>query len=380
MTIRAALIAAVGVLAVSGCKPRVAAPPPAGPLPVNVTSAIEKEITEWDEYTGRTEAVEAVEIRPRVSGYLTQIHFKAGVIVKKGDLLFTIDPRPYEADLARANAEIDRTTAQLKFAEVDFKRAEELRAKNTISSADFDQKAAVYRQAEASVKSAQASRDSAALNLEFTAIKSPIDGRVSNEHVTVGNLIQPGAGADAVLTTVVSIDPIYVYADVDEANLLKYIKLTAEGKRKSARDTRTPAWIGLGNEDNFPHEGYIDFVDNRVDPNTGTMRARAVFKTWDALLTPGFFVRLRIPGAPPSVATLLDDKVIAREQSIKYVFVVKADNTVERRNVETGPMAEGLRIVRAGLKPGEKVVATRLQLMRPGLAVQPIPAAPAGGK
>lgn len=367
--------------ALPACKPKAATPPAAGPLPVNVITVVEKEITEWDEYTGRTEAVESVEIRPRVSGYLTEVHFKAGSIVKKGDPLFTIDPRPYAADVARATAEVDRTEAQLKFAEVDFKRAEDLRAKNTISSADFDQKAATFHQAQAAVKSAQAARTSAELNLEFTSIKSPIDGRVSNERVTVGNLVQPGASADAVLTTVVSIDPIYVYSDVDEASLLKYIKSTAEGRRQSARTSRTPIWAALGNENNFPHEGYIDFVDNKVDPNTGTMRVRSVFISWDPLVTPGFFVRLRVAGSPPGKALLIDDKTIGRDQSTKYVFVVKPDQTVERRNIELGSISEGLRVVRSGLKAGEMVVATRLQLMRPGIPVQPIPAEkPPGSK
>ncbi len=357
-----------------GCKPKQAAPPPQGPLPVNVITAIEKEVIEWDEFTGRTEAVESVEIRPRVTGYLTKIHFQAGKEVKKGDPLFTIDPRPYQADLERATAEVERNEAQMKLAEIDFKRAQELRAKNISSAEEFDQKSAAFRQAEAAVRSAKAAKDAAALNIEFTEIKSPIDGRVSNERVTVGNLVQSGGGLDNVLTTVVSIDPIYVYVDADENSILKYLKLRDEGKRASAREATVPAFIQLANETGFPHEGAIDFVDNRLDANTGTLRARAVFKSWNAFITPGFFVRMRIPGGDKANAVLIPDSAISSQQGVKFVYVVKADKTIERRNLTTGTITDGLRIVREGLKAGEQVVATRLQMLQPGMQVQPVPA------
>jgi RND family efflux transporter MFP subunit len=362
---------AFAIAVFSGCKKA----PPAqqqGPLPVNVVIAVEKEVTEWDEFTGRIDAVESVEIRPRVSGYITEIHFKAGALVNKGDLLFVIDPRPYQADLDRATANLEQTQAQLKLAQIDFKRTEGLRQKNVVSPEEFDQKAASLQQAEASVRSAQAAKDSAALNLDFTRITSPISGRVSNESVTVGNLVMAGA-TDKVLTTVVSVDPFYVYVDADENSILKYLKLREEGKRKSAVDEQIPAYIELANETGFPHEGYIDFVDNKLDPTTGTQRARGVFKTWNARLAPGFFVRVRIPGAGRYQAVLIDDKVISSQQGVKYVFVVKADNTIEHRNVETGPLYEGKRIVKKGLKDGEKVVATRLQIVQPGMPVSPVP-------
>ena len=359
-------------LGFAGCKK---APPPGqqGPLPVNVITAVEKEVTEWDEFTGRIEAVESVEIRARVTGYITEIHFKAGAIVNQGDLLFVIDPRPYQADLDRASANLDQAEAQLKLAQIDFNRAKDLREKKVTSPEEFDQKAATNQQAEASVRSAQAAKDAAALNLEFTKIKSPITGRVSNERVTVGNLVQSSMGADGVLTTVVSIDPIYVYVDADENSILKYLKLRDEGKRKSARDEQIPAYIELANETGFPHEGYIDFVDNRLDPTTGTQRARGVFKTWNERLSPGFFVRMRVPGAGTYRGVLIDDKVISSQQGLKYVFVVKPDNTIERRNIETATMWEGLRIVKSGLKDGEKIVSTRLQILQPGMPVMPIP-------
>lgn len=366
----------VGILSVlltaTGCKKNSAPQQP--PLPVNVVTVIEKEVREWDEFTGRLEAVESVEIRPRVSGYITEIHFEAGVVIKKGDLLYVIDPRPYQADFDRAAAEFDRAQAQLKLSQIELDRAKDLRTKNTISSSEFDQKAATYQESSAAARSAEAAKNSAALNLEFTQIKSPIDGRIGDARITAGNLVQPGAGPESVLTTVVSVDPIYVKMDADENAVLKYVKLSDEGKRVSARTEKIPAFVELGNETDFPHEGYIDFVDNRLDPGTGTVRARAVLKNWNpSLITPGFFARVRIAGATPYRAALIADKVISSQQGVKYVFVVKPDNTIERRTLETGTMFEGKRIVKSGLKEGEKVVSTRLQLVQPGMTVTPVP-------
>jgi len=373
------LFIGVGILSVLltavGCKKSSA--PQQGPLPVNVVTVIEKEVNEWDEFTGRLEAVESVEIRPRVSGYITEVHIEAGAIIKKGDLLYVIDPRPYQADFDRAAAEFERMQAQLKLAQIELDRAKELRTKNTISASEFDQKAATYQGASAAAASAEAARNSAALNLEFTQIKSPIDGRVSDARITLGNLVQPGPGAESVLTTVVSVDPIYAKVDADENAILKYVKLSEEGKRVSARTAKIPAFVELGNETDFPHEGYIDFVDNRLDPGTGTVRARAVLKNWNPnLITPGFFVRVRVAGATSYRAALIADKVISSQQGVKYVFVVKPDNTLERRTIETGTMFEGKRIVKSGLKDSEKVVSTRLQLIQPGMPVQPIPEEP----
>jgi len=366
----------VGILSVllmaAGCKKKSAPQQP--PLPVNVVTAIEKEVNEWDEFTGRLEAVESVEIRPRVSGYITEIRFEAGAIVKRGDLLYVIDPRPYQADFDRAAAEVDRMDAQLKLAQIELNRAKELRDKNTISASEFDQKAATYQGSAAAKSSAEAAKNSAALNLEFTQIKSPIDGRVSDARITLGNLVQPGAGPESVLTTVVSVDPIYAKVDADENAVLKYVKLSEEGKRVSARTAKIPAFIELGNETDFPHEGYIDFVDNRLDPGTGTIRARVVLKNWNPnFITPGFFARVRVAGATPYRAALVADKVISSQQGLKFAFVVKPDNTIERRTLETGPIFEGKRIVKRGLKDGEKVVSTRLQLLQAGMHVQPVP-------
>jgi membrane fusion protein, multidrug efflux system len=360
------------LLAEIGC--RKASAPSQGPLPVNVVTAIEKEVNEWDEFTGRLEAVEFVEIRPRVSGYITEIRFNAGAIVKKGDLLYVIDPRPYQADFDRASAELERTQADLKLAQIELDRAKELRGKNTISVSEFDQKAATYQGSLAAARSAEAAKNSAALNLEFTQIKSPIDGRVSDARITLGNLVQPGAGPESVLTTVVSVDPIYAKVDADENAVLKYVKLSEQGKRVSARTAKIPAFIELGNETDFPHEGYIDFVDNRLDPGTGTIRARVVLKNWNPnFITPGFFARVRVAGATPYRAALIEDRVISSQQGLKYAFVVKPNNTVERRTLETGPLFEGKRIVKRGLKDGDKVVSTRLQMLQAGMNVTPVP-------
>src|SRR5213080_441017 len=359
-------------LTAGGCKKKSA--PPQAPLPVNVVTAVEKEVNEWDEFTGRLEAVESVEIRSRVSGYITEIRFQAGAIIKKDDLLYVIDPRPYQADFDRAAAEVERMQAQEKLAQIELDRAKELRAKNTISASEFDQKAATYQGASAATASAVAAKNAAALNIEFTQVKSPIDGRVSDERITLGNLVQPGAGPENVLTTVVSVDPIYAKVDADENAILKYVKLSEQGKRVSARTAKIPAWVELGNEADFPHEGYVDFVDNRLDPGTGTVRARVVLKNWNPnLITPGFFVRTRVAGATPYRAALVADKVISSQQGMKYAFVVKPDNTIERRTLDTASTFEGKRIVKNGLKDGEKVVSTRLQLLQPGMPVKPIP-------
>src|SRR5438309_11632760 len=360
------------LLTAGGCKKKSA--PPQAPLPVNVVTAVEKEVNEWDEFTGRLEAVESVEIRPRVSGYITEIRFQAGAIIKKDDLLYVIDPRPYQADFDRAAAEVERMQAQEKLAQIELDRAKELRAKNTISASEFDQKAATYQGSSAAARSAEAAKNSAALNLEFTQVKSPIDGRISDARITLGNLVQPGPGPESVLTTVVSVDPIYAKVDADENAVLKYVKLSEEGKRVSARTDKIPAFVELGNETDFPHKGDIDFVDNRLDPGTGTVRARVVLKNWNpALVTPGFFVRVRISGATPYRAALVDDKVISSQQGLKYAFVVKADNTVERRTLQTGPIFEGKRIVKSGLKDGDKVISTRLQIVQAGMHVTPVP-------
>src|SRR6266704_1903785 len=361
-------------LLVGGCGkpvPKTAPPPPV----VSVVQPIEREVVEWDEYIGRLEAPETVEIRARVSGYLDKVHFKEGKEVKKGDLLFTIDPRPYQAEYDRADAEHQRAISQSALAMNDFERAKRLIATKAISEEDYDTKGKTYTAAQAAVMSAKAASNMARLNLEFTEIHAPISGRISRTVVTEGNLISGGvSGAGAsLLTTIVSLDPLYCYGDADERAILKYIRLSREGTRVSARDKEIPAEMGLADEIGFPHKGYMDFVDNRVDPNTGTMRARGVFPNHDHSLSPGFFARIRIPGSGKYPALLIPERALGSDQAQKFAYVVNAEKKVEFRPVKLGPMIDGLRVVSAGLKAGEQVIVEGLLRVRPGIVVDPKP-------
>jgi RND family efflux transporter MFP subunit len=362
-----------------GCRDDLAVEPKA-PLPVNVVTAAERNVVEYDVFTGRVEAAQFVEIRPRVTGYIREVRFTPGpnTIVKKGDVLFVIDPRPYQADYDRAVADLDRAEAAEQFSRIEYERARELRAKNTISSSEFDQRAATFNQAKAASAMAKAARDAAKLNLEFTEIQSPIEGRISDERVKVGNLVQPGPGPESILTTVVSTNPLHVYFDADENRILKYIRLDEEGKRKTGRRGGIPIYMELSNESGFPHEGSVDFIDNRIDPGTGTLRARGVFETWNPFITPGMFCRVRIPGGISGPAVVIPDEVISSDQGQRYVYVVKADGVVERRNIVAGSVVEAGRVVRDGLKAGERVVASRLMMVQQGMKVQPVERTPAG--
>ncbi len=364
---------AIGLLA-TGCGKHAAktAPPPAV---VTVVQPISREIVEWDDYIGRLEAPETVEIRARASGYLDKVHFKEGKEVKKGDLLFTIDPRPYQAEYDHADAEYERAVSQTDLAKNDFERAKRLIATKAISEEDYDTKSKTYTAAQAAVKSAKAALESAKLDLEFTQIHAPINGRISRAVVTEGNLISSGVGGSGatLLTTIVSLDPLYLYGDADERSILKYLRLRREGKRVSARDEAIPAEMGLSDEPGFPHIGYIDFVDNRVDPNTGTMRARGVFSNADHSLSPGFFARIRIPGSGKYPALLIPDRALGSDQAQKFVYVVNAEKKVEFRPVQIGPMIDGLRVVRSGLKAEEQIIIEGLLRVRPGVVVDPKP-------
>jgi len=346
---------------------------PPTPLPVvSVTQPVVREVVEWDEYIGRLESPETVEVRARVSGYLDKVHFKEGKEVKKGDLLFTIDPRPYQAEFDHANAEYERAVSQTDLAKNDFERAKRLIATKAISEEDYDTKSKTYTAVQAAVRSAKATLDSAKLNLEFTQIHAPIDGRISRAVVTEGNLISSGvAGSGAtLLTTIVSLNPLYLYGDADERSVLKYLHLRREGTRVSARDELIPAEMGLADEAGFPHKGYMDFVDNRIDPGTGTMRARGVFSNADHSLSPGFFGRIRIPGSGKYPALLIPDRALGSDQAQKFVYVVNAEKKVEFRPVKIGPMIDGLRVVKEGLKPGEQIVIEGLLRVRPGIVVE----------
>src|SRR5262245_28021165 len=361
-------------LAIPGCerkKPQATIAPPA----VAVMQPVQREIVEWDEYIGRLESPETVEVRARVSGYLDTVHFKEGKEVKKGDLLFTIDRRPYQAEFDRAEAEYQRASSQTELAKNDSERAKRLIGPKAITEEDYDTKVKTYPAAEATEKSAKATMESAKLNLEFTQIHSPINGRVSRALITQGNLVSGGiSGAGAtLLTTVVSLDPLYCYGDPDERAVLKYLRLRREGKRISARDQDIPAEMGLADETGFPHKGYIDFVDNRIDPNTGTVRARGVFPNEDHSLSPGFFARIRVPGSGKNSALLIPDRALGSDQAQKFVYVVNAEKKVEFRPVKIGPMVDGLRVVKEGLKPGEQIIVEGLLRVRPGVVVDAKP-------
>jgi membrane fusion protein, multidrug efflux system len=314
--------------------------------------------------------VETVEVRARVNGYLDSTHFKEGAIVKKGDLLFVIDPRPYQADLDNAEAALKLARARLELAQNNQARAKKLLSARAISQEEADTRASDERVARATVEQSEASVQTAKLNVEFTRVTAPISGRISRKLVTEGNLINGGTGG-TLLTTIVSLDPIYCYAEADEQSFLKYTRLAREGKRPSSREVRNPAYLSLADETGFPHKGYIDFVDNRLDSNTGTITGRGVFTNPDLTLTPGLFARVRIPGSGKYKAILLPDEAIVSNQSQKYLFVVNDKNTVEQRSVKLGPIVGGLRIIREGIKPQDWVIVNGVQRARPGAIVDP---------
>jgi multidrug efflux system membrane fusion protein len=368
------LIFAVALLCAAGCKPKSGVAPPQPPT-VSVVQPVAREVVEWDEYIGRLESPETVEVRARVSGYLDKVHFKEGKEVKKGDLLFTIDRRPYKADLDRAVADYERAQSQTELAKNDADRAQKLILTKAISTEDYDTKVKTYTSAQAAEKSAKATLDLATLNWEFTEIHASVAGRIGRALVTEGNLVSGGvSGAGAtLLTTLVSLDPLYLYGDADERAILKYRRLSQEGKRVSARDAQIPAEMALADETGFPHKGYMDFVDNRVDPNTGTIRARGVFSNVDHSLSPGFFARIRIPGSGKYPALLIPDRALGSDQAQKFVYVVNAEKKVEFRAVTIGPMIDGLRVVKEGLKPGEQIIVEGLMRVRPGVVVDAKP-------
>jgi RND family efflux transporter MFP subunit len=361
----------IGLFSLGGCKKQevVELPPPI----VTVTQAVEKQVQDWDEYTGRLAPMGTVDVRPRVSGYIMEVKFIDGDLVKKGQPLFIIDPRPYQADYDQAKAELDKADAALKLASSDFDRARQLRDKGVTAAGDFDQRAATLQQATGAFQSARAALAAAKLNLEFCTVTAPIDGRAGLANVTVGNLVSAD-GKDP-LTTIVSTNPVYAYADVDERSLLRYVRYYQTQKKgpEDADEVKMPIELSLQDETGFPHTGYIDFLDNRVDPSTGTIRIRGVFDFENGLLGPGLFVRVRIPAGLPYPAVLVPERSVASDQGQKYVVVVK-DNTAEFRPVSLGTLFETLRVIKSGLKAGETVVVDGLLKVRPGQKVDPKPA------
>jgi RND family efflux transporter MFP subunit len=351
---------------------RAKQPPAAPPLQaVTVAEVPEREITEWDEFTGRLEAVDQVEIRSRVSGYIKRVAFDEGKEVKKGEVLFEIDPRPYEADLARAQAELDQARSAAALAQSEVQRAGKLVAMQAISREEFDSRTSAEVQGGAQVRAAEAAVQTARLNLEWTRVRSPIAGRVSNALVTPGNLVEAGPPAGEVLTTVVSVDSMYLYFDSDEQTYLRYAGRARSAGGTNWRTARLPVYLGLANETGFPHEGRLDFVDNQVDPGSGTIRTRAVFSNRSRALTPGLFARVKLVGTEKLNATLVRDAAIGTDQDRKFVLVVGPGDTLAYRPIMPGRLTDGLRIVTSGLKPGERVVVNGLMRVRPGMKVAP---------
>ena len=355
------------ILALAGCSSE-AAPTAGMPAPpeVSVANVLSKPVHQWDEFTGRVTAVETVELRPRVSGYVQRVAYEEGQEVHKGDLLFVIDPRPYRASLDRAQAELERARAESRLAQAQDARAQTLIEAKAISREEFEQRKANTSGTNASVRAAEAAVAAAQLDLQFTQVRSPINGRAGRALVTEGNLAQADA---TLLTTVVSQDPVFVYFESDEQSFLRYAELARKGERA---DTRNPVRVGLASETGYPHAGTVDFVDNQVDPRTGTIRARAVLKNPDRLFTPGLFARVQLQGSGEFKALLIDDKAVLTDQDRKYVYVLGPKNAAVRKDVVLGRSIDGLRVVQSGLTPADKVIVHGVQkVFFPGMPVSP---------
>jgi RND family efflux transporter MFP subunit len=364
-----ALVAAI-ILLLHGCgKPPAAAAPP--PPEVTTAAVIQKRVTDWDEFTGMFQAVDTIEVRPRVSGYIDRVAFTEGNLVKQGDLLFLIDPRPYQAEYDRAKAGVALARAQLELAQIEARRFQKVVDTGAVTREDLDRRLSTLDQQHANLQSQQAALDSAALNLGFTRVTAPITGRIGRAEVTHGNLVSGGNSGGSLLTTLVSIDPIYVYFEGDENTYLRYAQLARRGERQSSRDVRNPVRVALADEQSATHEGYVDFVDNALNPQTGTIRARAVLANKDNAFTPGLFARVQLLGSAEYEAILVDDRAVGTDQSLKFVLVVGADSKAEYRKVTLGRQTDGLRIVREGLKPGDVIIVDGLQRVRPGIVVAP---------
>lgn len=347
--------------------------PPAvqmAPTPVIVSHPVQRMVGDYEDFTGRTVAIESVDVRARVGGYLDKIYFKEGELVKKGDLLCEIDPRPYQAQVNFAKAQLVANESLMRKAKADNARNKALAAKSpgTVTQQDLDQYQAAEEQAIANVDTARATLETNELNLSFTKITSPIDGRTSRYYVTVGNLIQLDV---TLLTTIVSVDPIYAYSDVDERTVLRVRELIRTGKAKSARDVDMHVKMGVAHEQGFPRNGIVNFVDNQINPKTGTLRIRAVFENKDEFLTPGLFCRVRLPIGEPHEALVVTDRAIDTDQGQKIVYVVDKDNKVVTRPVRLGSEHDGLRVIESGLSTSDVVIVNGLQRVRPGVTVDP---------
>jgi membrane fusion protein, multidrug efflux system len=366
--IRWGMIGGAIVLGLVGCEKKPATqmmPPPE----VTVGKPVQRDVTDYDEFTGRTRAVNLVNVTPRVSGYIVNIPFKEGDIVHKGDLLYQIDPRPYQAAYEQADGQLKQAQANQILQNTTFERQQRLQKTGVIAKEDYDTAVSNKAQAAAQVIASQAAVDSAQLNLGFTRVISPIDGRVSRQLVNIGNLVQ----ADSTqLTTIVSIDPIYAYFSVDELAALKYQRQDKEGKMPSARGTgKDSVYLQLQDESGFPHEGMIDFADNTFDSSTGTILIRGAFPNSDGFLIPGAFVRVRVASSPKYQALLVADRAIGSDQGQSYVYVVDSKNTAHMRPIKTGQLSDGLRVVLSGLKPEDEIVINGIIKVRPESPVKP---------
>jgi multidrug efflux system membrane fusion protein len=369
----AVLLAATLLVAVGGCHEQAAELAPPQPPAVPVSKPLQQQVTDYVDFTGRTDAVEAVNVIARVTGYLIQMPFREGSEVKKGQILFEIDPRPYQDQLRLGQAQLANNKAQQQIADANFRRGGELLKNKSISQQEYEQFRATKDQAAAQVQSAQANIAIDNLNLEFCHVASPIDGRVSRYFLTVGNLVNQD---QTLLTTVVSQDPMYAYFDADEPTLLRFRRAVGQGKIKPAVANKNPVLMGLQDEEGFPHTGTLDFVNNQVNPTTGSITVRGVFPNpilaqGVRLLSPGMFLRIRLPIGQPHSALLVIDRAIGSDQGLKYVYVVEGDNKIQYRRVTTGALQEnGLRVVESGLKPADSVVVGAIQQVRPGMAVR----------
>ncbi len=365
----APLALALGAAACSSSQAQQEGMPPAPA--VSVAEVLIRDVTVFDEFTGHIEAVETVELRPRVAGYIDQMNYVEGEEVVKGDVLFTIDPRPYRAALERAEAELARAVTRVDLTRSELVRAEKLGAGGVISVEELDQRRAALASAQAEVRAVEAALSVARLDMEFTQVRAPISGRAGRARVTPGNLVttQPAA---TVLTTIVSLNPVHVSFEGDEATYLRYVARSRNGERLSSRGDPIPVQVALADGEGFVHLGEVDFIDNHVDPATGTIRARAVLDNSERRFTPGLFARVRLLGGNARPALLIDDKAVLTDQDRKFVYVLGADSSAQRRDVTLGRMHEGLRIVENGLDPGDRVIVHGVQkVFFPGMPVDP---------
>lgn len=363
------LIRLARIAVLLACMPAFAADPP--PPTVSVAKPLFKKITEWDEYTGRFVAKQRVDVRARVSGYLESVHFQEGLMVEKGQLLFGIDRRPFEAEAAQARAELKQVATQLKVAQLEFERGERLASSKAMSRETMEERRARRDAAQAEVDAARAALRAAELDLSFTEVRAPMSGRVSDIRVDVGNLISGGRAESTILTTIVSLDPIEVEIEGSESEFLRYTRLDSAGTRPSSREVENPVEARLIDEVDWVHKGHMTFVDNELDPATGTMRGRATFANPDHVLLPGMFARVRLYGAGRYPALLIPPEAVVADQALKLVMVVGENNIVEPRQVKLGPIIDGLRVVREGLERDETIVVVGVQRARPGAPVTP---------